>query len=209
MKLEWRPAIRGAMREAAEEEAKQAHDGVLPSFIYRWEHVTNVVTIARKLAQLVGADEEVVEAAAWLHDITKVDDEEHAETGATLARQFLPKTDFPPHKIEDVAQAILEHVGLWRDSPLSKLESMVLWDADKLSKTGLTAAFHWAGMAISRDDKVTMADLIAKRQNASWQARTVVSFHTEPARKAGEKRFMAFNRLWDELEAELNAEDID
>lgn len=208
MKLEWRPAIRGAMREAAEEEAKQAHDGVLPSFIYRWEHVTNVVTIARKLAQLVGADEEVVEAAAWLHDITKVDDEEHAETGATFARQFLPKTDFPSHKIEDVAQAILEHVGLWRDSPLSKLESMVLWDADKLSKTGLTAAFHWAGMAISRDDEVTMADLIAKRQHASWQARTVVSFHTEPARKAGEKRFMAFNRLWDELEAELNAEDI-
>ncbi|MGD2049121.1 MAG: HD domain-containing protein [Chloroflexota bacterium] len=209
MKLEWRMAVQGAMRDAAEQEAKKANDGVLPSFNYRWEHVANVVTMARKLAQLVGADEEVVEAAAWLHDITKVDGEDHAETGATFARQFLPKTDFPPHKIEEVAQAILEHVGLWRDSPLSNLESMVLWDADKLSKTGLTAAFHWAGMAISQEEEVTMADLIANRQNASWQARTVVSFHTESARKAGEKRFMAFNRLWDELEAELNAEDLD
>jgi putative nucleotidyltransferase with HDIG domain len=208
MRLEWRPAVREAMREAAEEEAKQANDGTLPSFIYRWEHVTNVVTIAQKLARLVGADEEVVEAAAWLHDITKVDGEDHAETGAAFARQFLPKTDFPSHKIEAVALAILEHVGLWLDSPLSNLESMVLWDADKLSKTGLTAAFHWTGMAISQEEEVTMDDLISKRQNASWQARTVVSFQTEPARRAGEKRFLAFNHLWDELEAELNAEDL-
>lgn len=209
MKLEWRASVRQAMRGAAEEEARQANGGTVAAFNYRWEHVTNVVTLAQKLAQLVGADEEVVEAAAWLHDVTKSDGENHAETGAAFARQYLPKTNFPSQKIENVAQAILDHVGLWRDTPLSDLESMVLWDADKLSKTGLTAAFHWAGMAISQGGEVTMADLIAKRQHASWQARTVVSFHTEPARTAGEKRFKAFNRLWDELEAELNGDDLE
>lgn len=208
MEINWRAAVRQSMREAAEKESRQATGRHMPAFNYRWEHVTSVVTLALKLAQLVGADEEVVEAAAWLHDITKVDGENHAETGAAFARQFLPQTNFPPQKIDEVAQAIFDHVGLWRDSPLTSLESRVIWDADKLSKTGLTAAFHWAGMAISQQGEVTMADLLAERQNAIWQARTVISFHTEPARRAGEKRFKAFNQLWDELEAELNGDDL-
>jgi putative nucleotidyltransferase with HDIG domain len=208
-KPEWRAAVRQAMREAAEKETRQANSGAVSAFNYRWEHVTSVVTLAQKLARLVGADEEVVEAAAWLHDVAKSEGENHAETGAVFARQFLSKTDFPPQKIENVAQAIFDHVGLWRDSPLSNLESMVLWDADKLSKTGLTAAFHWTGMAISQEGEVTMADLITRRQHATWQAKTIISFHTEPARIAGEKRFVAFNWLWDELEAELNGDDLD
>ena len=141
MTIEWRQAVREAMKGAAEEESTQSGVGK-PNFNYRWEHVSAVVTLATKLARLVGADEEVVEAAAWLHDISKTDGESHAETGAAFARHFLIKTDFPPDKIQDVALVILDHIGLWRDSPLTNLESMVLWDADKLSKIGLTAAFH-------------------------------------------------------------------
>lgn len=208
-KVEWRTAVRRAMREAAVEEANQTKGGSSPAFNYRWEHVSTVVTLANKLARLVGADEDVVEAAAWLHDITKSDGEAHAETGAAFAQDFLPATDFPPDKIQDVVLVISEHKGLWRDAPLANLESMVLWDADKLSKIGLTAAFHWTGMAFSQGEPVTVADLIAKRQHATWQARTVASFHTAPARRAARKRFQSFNQLWEELEAEIKGDDLE
>jgi len=208
MTLEWRTAVREAMREAAEEESRQGNGGIIPAFNYRWEHVSTVFTLAIKLARLLHADEEIVEAAAWLHDITKHDGEAHARTGAEFARNFLLNTDFPTQKIEDVSQAIAEHKGLWRDEPLTTVESMVLWDADKLSKIGLTAAFHWTGMALSNGAPLTMTDLLAKSRHADWQAKTVDSMHTEPARRAALSRLKAFSQLWEDLEAELNGDDL-
>ncbi len=208
MAAEWRPAARQAMWQAAIQEATEDNHGLVPAFNYRWEHVTAVVTLAVKLAHLTGADGEVVEAAAWLHDVTKQDGEAHARTGADFARAFLAQTDFPPKKIEPVAQAIADHLGLWREEPLSNLESMVLWDADKLSKLGLTAAIHWAGMALSGGKPVTSIDLIARAQHAEWQSKTVASLHTGPARRAAESRLRAFIQLWKDLEIELSAGDL-
>lgn len=205
---QWRSAVRQAMLRAADAEFRERNGTRAAAFNYRWEHVNAVVNLALKLAKLVGADVDVVEAAAWLHDMAKREGETHAERGAQEARRFLSQTDFPLDKVELVCQAIAEHQGLWRDAPLTKPESMVLWDADKLSKIGLTAAIHWTGMALSGRDPVTTADLIANGRKASWQNKTVSSMHTKPARRAAEKRILAFNRFWDELEKELAAEDL-
>ncbi len=207
--VEWRPAIKQAMRVAAEEEAKSNNGSSFPSYNYRWEHVTVVVSLAQKLARLVGADEDIVEAAAWLHDVTKQDGETHALTGAQSAHRLLAQTNFPPEKIEAVAQAILNHVGLWRDEPLTNLESMVLWDADKLSKLGLTAAIHWTGMAMTQGKAVNTADLITKRKLQQWQDKAIASFHTEPAKRAAQARSKAFDEFWDDLENELNGNDLE
>jgi len=196
------------MQEAAEEEAKSNNSGSNPTFNYRWEHVTAVVSLARKLARLVGADEDIVEAAAWLHDVSKQDGEAHALTGAESARRLLAQTDFPEEKIEAVAQAIIDHIGLWRDEPLANLEAMVLWDADKLSKLGLTAAIHWTGLAMTQGKAVTTADLLTTQRKQQWQVKTMASFHTEPARRAAQARWQAFNQFWDDLEMELNGDDL-
>jgi uncharacterized protein len=207
-KKEWRKAAQKAMYQATEKEALLRHGTVDPSFNYRWEHVTAVVTLALRLAQLTGADLEVVEAAAWLHDVRKETKEEHPKEGAKFARKFLPKTDFPPEKIECVAQAIEDHIGLWRDEPLSNLESMVLWDADKLAKIGLTAAFHWLGGSLAGDKLQTIQEVIARSRSADWQPKTVASMHTEPARRAAQVRLRAYNQLWDALEGELRGDDL-
>jgi len=204
MTTQWRAAVRQLMADAAAAEI----DVPGASFNYRWEHVTNVVTLALKLADLVGADREVVEAAAWLHDVTKREGESHATSGAIFARDFLPQTDFPPEKIDVVARAIADHKGLWRDEPLTELESMVLWDADKLSKIGLTAAFHWTGMALAGDRLTTLADLITASRDAPWLEKTVASMHTAPARQAAQTRLEAYNLLYSELEAELKGDDL-
>ncbi|MDT8306393.1 MAG: HD domain-containing protein [Anaerolineae bacterium] len=204
----WLEAARKVMYKATLKEAKHRFGTRTPLFNYRWEHVTAVHTLAMRLARLVGADLEVVEAAAWLHDVAKEAGREHPALGAAYARDFLPTTDFPSEKIEAVAQVIEEHMGLWRDEPLERLESQVLWDADKLSKLGLTAAFHWLGMDFAAGEPVTTGDLVAGGRQPGWQDKTVASMHTQAARRAAESRLAAFRALWDDLEAELAGDDL-
>jgi uncharacterized protein len=207
--LPWRDAARDRMYDATLAELRGRHGTAEVSFNYRWEHVTTVVNLALKLAELTGADAEIVEAAAWLHDVCKFTDKErHPIAGAAYARDFLPTTDFPPEKIEAVAGAISDHMGLWRDEPLTVLESQVLWDADKLAKIGLTAIFHWTGNRLAGGQMRTMAGLIERGRNADWQEKTVASMHTEPARRAAEARLAAYRRLYDALERELTGADL-
>ena len=100
---EWRGAARQAMRKATEREILRRYGSMDVSFNYRWEHVTSVVRLAVRLADLTAADADVVEAAAWLHDIRKETRERHALEGAEFARHFLPQTDFPADKIDRIA----------------------------------------------------------------------------------------------------------
>lgn len=208
-KKPWRKTVKKAMKQATEEEAKQRFGTIDPLFNYRWEHVTAVVTLALKLAELTGADADVVEAAAWLHDIRKEAGAKHPQEGAKFAHEILPSTDFPKKKIGRVAKAIRSHMGLWRKKPLKNLESQVLWDADKLAKIGLTSAFHFTPLAMMKGNGRTIHDLIANaRTNNKWLPKTVASMHTKPAQKAAKKRLKRFNKLWDRLEAELAGDDL-
>lgn len=209
MNPEWRNAAKSAAYEAAISEAKDYGENLDLSFNYRWEHIKAVVVLALKLANMIDVDPDVVEAAAWLHDIAKTEGEDHAELGAREAGSLLENTNFPENKIRSVEQAIVQHKGLWRDEPLVDPAAMVLWDADKLSKIGLTAVIHWTGMLLVADTPMTSLDLISKGKDAAWQAKTVASMHTEPARLAAVARFKAFNAFWNELEAELKGDDLD
>ena len=205
----WRDAARAAMHTATLAELRGRHGTDQVSFNYRWEHVTTVVTLALRLAELTGADAVTVEAAAWLHDVCKfTDGEQHPAAGAAFARAFLPTTDFPPGKIDAVAEAIADHMGLWRDEPLTVLEAQVLWDADKLAKIGLTAVFHWTGGALAGSRMHTLEALIRRARANEWLPRTVASMHTPPARRAAAARLAAFQQLYDALERELTGNDL-
>ena len=197
------------MREATEKEIVNRYGSLDVSFNYRWEHVTTVVTLAKKLALLTGADSEVVEAAAWLHDIRKESGHLHAIEGAEYAREFLKQTDFPPGKIEAVAHAIEVHMGLWLEEPLTNLEAMVLWDADKLAKIGLTAVFHWTGGSLAGHEIRDVRMLIDESRQIDWQEKTVASMHSEPAKRAARNRLAHYKWLWQALEEELNGDDLE
>lgn len=196
------------MKEATEQEIVDRYGSRDVSFNYRWEHVTTVVRLAKRLAKLTKADKEIVEAAAWLHDVRKSSQGNHALAGAEFARLYLPKTDFPAKKVECVAHAIEVHMGLWRDEPLTDLEAMVLWDADKLSKIGLTAAFHWTGGSLAGFQPTSIQEIIEQGQQVEWQERTVASMHTKPAKMAARTRLQHYNWLWQTLEDELNGADL-
>src|SRR5687767_11210787 len=123
--MNWRDVVQHKAQTAAQAEAT----GVGRVMNYRWEHVQAVVRLARWLARETGADAEVVEAAAWMHDIAK-GQPQHAAAGAVAARGILLETDFPADKIERVVEAITHHEGLFRETVLEPLEAAVLWDAD-------------------------------------------------------------------------------
>ncbi len=205
---QWRQAARQVMRQATEQEILDRYGSMGVSFNYRWEHVITVVRLATRLADLTGADADVVEAAAWLHDIRKETKDQHAAEGAQYARRYLPHTDFPIDKVERVAHAIEVHMGLWRDEPLTDLEAMVLWDADKLAKIGLTAVFHWMGGSLAGFQTTTIQEIIGRGQDAHWQEKTVASMHTEPARRAAQIRLDHYNWLWQALDEELSGDDL-
>lgn len=73
-------------------------------------HVVIVVKFALELADKLGADKEIVEIAAWLHDYAAVagmDFEEHHIHGAAEAEKILLSLDYPREKIEKVKECIL------------------------------------------------------------------------------------------------------
>ena len=108
------PSLSGAALQAAEAEARVAWSLVdvepIP-FNHCWEHVQQVVKLAIWLAAETGADPDVVEAAAWLHDVRKTE-RNHGMRGAETASSILRETELSPTKVDAVVDAIrhkLEH----------------------------------------------------------------------------------------------------
>jgi len=204
----WREIIQELAHQATLSEARLRWGTDELAFNYRWEHVQAVVRLAVRLAELTGADREVVEAAAWLHDVAKRGkDDDHGREGAIAACQILTQTNFPPQKIKAVADAIAKHVGLFTDEPVEPLEAAVLWDADKLSKLGATAVLHFTGYSIQKGQGDTEHQLETWPRQP-WQSETVRSFHTAPARAAGQKRLDVYQAFWEQAAREFDGDDL-
>jgi uncharacterized protein len=204
----WREIVQGAALDASLQEARRRYGTEQLPFNYRWEHVRAVVRLAMRLADLTGADAEIVEAAAWLHDIRKRGrDDNHGVNGAAAAREILAETDFPAGKIDAVADAIAQHVGLISHEPVEPLEAAVLWDADKLAKLGATAVIHFIGYRISHR-AIDTEELMEQLSDQPWQPDAVRSFHTAPARAAGAARLATFQAFWEQARREYNGDDL-
>ncbi len=78
-------------------------------------HIVYVVKYAKQLSGILGAEEEVVEIAALLHDYAGIRDssleEEHHIHGAVEADRILKEYGYSPEKIEKVKYCIMSHRG--------------------------------------------------------------------------------------------------
>ncbi len=103
-------------------------------------HVQRVVTWARRLAVLEGADLEVVVPAAWLHDVVTVpkdspDRAQASRLAAEAASTWLVEVGYPERSIPEVAHAIEAHSFSAGIEPRT-LEAQVVQDADRLDALG-------------------------------------------------------------------------
>ncbi len=111
-------------------------------------HVERVARNAVLLARLEGADAQVCEAAAWLHDLDRAGAKDAlAEARAHLAAVGAP-ADFAARVMEAVERHKDKSFAPGGKRPMS-LEAQVLGDADKLEAIGaigIARAFSFGGL---------------------------------------------------------------
>ena len=120
------------VRRFVEEESRK------PTAKYGYEpyefHLIPMRNYAVELAKRLGADVEIVDIAAWLHDIGSIINgrENHHITGADIAERKLKELMYPEERIGRVKACILNHRGSINNSRIS-LEEQIISDADTIS----------------------------------------------------------------------------
>ncbi|AEN07197.1 HD domain-containing protein [Halolamina sp.] len=136
---------------------------------YRFNHIRNVVKIAERIAQEVGANVPVVRVAAAFHDVSKLEAEQdvHAEAGAHVAREYLTtRGDYPDSFVEEVCSVVEAHSY---QGPLSdvSLETQCLIEGDVLDKVGANGTvlmlLRMGYEARSHMDAAEMVDRVLER----------------------------------------------
>lgn len=122
------------------------------------DHTVRVYRLALWIGSRMGANLEVLSAAALLHDVGRRDETAsrgkvcHARRGSELAREILAGLGFEAEVIEQVAHCIGTHRYRNGQAPVS-LEAKILFDADKLDSVGaigIGRAFLFAGQVGAR-----------------------------------------------------------
>jgi uncharacterized protein len=138
-----RKIVEVSTKKAAIEEWRAASEKqMIPLYNYRFDHIEEVVTLAKHIASGTDANMDVVILAAWLHDLAKpgiggIPAEHHGVASAKLAEDILTEEGIDSETIGKVSEAIRMHVGLTIKEPLKPIEAQILWEADKILKLGV------------------------------------------------------------------------
>ncbi len=175
---------------------------------FRWRHTLRVLATAREIGQAQGADLEIVEMAALLHDVAKLDprSEEihHAVLGSKLASQHLLKLRIPADKVERIAEAIRFHSYDTHQENLS-LETLVLKDADRLDEVGALGVVMtgvYAGR-MGMDYRGCFRQGIKDMNNLED-----LTFYTAKGKEIFAQRLQLMRQFWLQAEGELQGENL-
>lgn len=203
------------------EEAREYYRGAESG--HDFDHVLRVLATAERLARAEGADVEIVRAAALLHDIARVDEDEtsqdHAQLAAERAAEILLERGFPGEKIDAVTHAIAAHRFRGATSPQT-VEARVLFDADKLDSIGaigIARAYAISGALGQRLWGSVAPDAVATRDQRNAEHTAVAEFavklskvrdriFTPAARKIAEERHAYMAEFFARLEHEVKGE---
>ena len=112
------------------------------------DHIKYVVKNSVELAKKYGADVEIVELGALLHDIAMPSEigsrEEHNIYGTQIADELLSKLNYPVDRKERVKECVLRHRGS-KDLPRNTIEEKCVADADVIAHFDcIPSIFHLA-----------------------------------------------------------------
>lgn len=198
------------------EEALPAHD----SF-----HANRVRDLSLRLGRELGqtVDEDVLAAAAWLHDIGRplertgeVDD--HDEWGTSEAENLLISEGVSSSQTDAIKHCIRAHSIRVSSPDPETIEAKLLFDADKLDATGAVGITRLACLVGERsgrtDEKYSVIDdLTASREATSnqkdisllreWARERLDELHTVPARQLGESRRKYMEDFFEQFHDEI------
>lgn len=188
-----------------------------------FDHTERVYNLAVHLAQAEGADLEVVQLAALLHDITRKEEDDssgvinHALKGAEVAREILLDLGVGEEKIDRICECIARHRFRDNNQP-ETLEEKIIFDADKLDSigaVGLGRAYLFAGEAGARmhdpDVDIKNTAEYTKEDTAYREFLVKLSkikdkIQTEEGKRLAEHRHRFMAEFFEEMNAEVVGE---
>jgi len=196
------------------------------SYCHGADHVRRVAKLGVKVGTQEGADCQIVETAALLHDIGNVPlgwsklalgrDEndfldflalyvlpstDHGELGALIAERFLERLGYSNAERQHVKRIISEHT---KGTEQTTLESRIVSDADKLELLGAT----WIARAFQRTsafDRRLGIESVPERF-LSGKETLLNAFHTETAKKMATERYRFLVSFCEQFQRELHLE---
>jgi len=153
-------------------------------------HILPVVKYAKLMAKKLGADEEIVEIAALLHDYASVKDhklyKEHHLHGAILAEKILKKYDYPLEKIERIKHCITSHRGSKIAKKLTK-EALCVADADSMAHFDSVSSLFYLAFFSHKMDIDEANEWLLQKLERSWnklspKAKTIMKDKYEASR---------------------------
>lgn len=154
-------------RQFVEDECKK------PTSKYGYEpfenHFVPVVKYAKKLASDLGANEEIVEISAWLHDIGSIMEgrEDHHVTGAKIAEEKLRELGYPEEKVQLVKNCIFKHRGS-RGMELNTIEEQILVEADAMSAFDSIPGIFKAALVYENMTQEQARESVLRKMNNKW-----------------------------------------
>jgi len=120
---------------------------------HNWEHTLRVVRLCERIGPGEGADMQVLEIAACLHDIGRCKQDSsngticHARLGGRMARPIIKDLELTDEQKNNIIHCIRSHRFRGDEKP-DTLEARVLFDADKIDAigaVGVARAYLFAG----------------------------------------------------------------
>ncbi|MDH3943923.1 MAG: HD domain-containing protein [Anaerolineae bacterium] len=195
--------------------------------IHDFDHVLRVHEMATRLAKEAGADVEIVQAAALLHDAqgsTPGVEElraNHHEASAAFAREALEAEGWPEERIAAVEHCIRAHRYRGGERPES-VEAQVLFDADKLDVLGAIGAARTIGYAVLAGEPIysepseqfkQTGEKVDGEPHSSYHEylfklrRVAGKLHTQAAKGIAKERETYLDEFYRRLGAEMRAEE--
>jgi len=194
--------------------------------VHGFDHVLRVLAVAERLAEQVGADGEIVRAAALLHDAAGAvpgpgsGRASHEQASAEFARSILAQEGWEPGRIEAVAHCIQAHRYRSVEAPRT-LEAQVLFDADKLDVLGAFGVARTIAYALQAGEPIYAEPSEAFRSSGTglpgephsayheylFKLRRVADrLHTTPGRELGRRRSALLCEFFEQLAQEARGE---
>lgn len=170
-------------------------ESLKPGSCYGYEpykyHFVPMVRYAADLAQKLGADVELVQLAAWLHDIGSIryGRDNHHITGAKIAKDFLQSQNYPDEKIKLVEKCILNHRSSTKKDCQS-LEEKIISDADAISNFDNLAGIFKAAFIYEELDQAEASKSVKAKLERKWK-----NLYLEQARDMIEEKYQAMIKL--------------
>jgi uncharacterized protein len=210
------------------EQARSWYDARDP--VHGFDHVLRVLRLAEKFAAMLGADVEIVRAAALLHDATGAapapegsaanaelpNRNTHHLASAEFARRVLTAEGWSGERLEAVLHCIRAHRYRGEEAPTSR-EAEILFDADKLDVLGAFGVARTIGYALQAGQPVYAEPsprFVQSGQEETGEPhsayheylfklrKVAARLHTQPARQLAARRVRLLEAFFEQLAAE-------